>query len=141
MNEHRLNEVARRLGARAAERLDVAETARRVVTRLRDEPAQPAGVVWIHQTWIRIAATVVVLIGGGVALGVVPPGHGPGGGGSTHAAHLVADDLNDLSTDELQDMLSSFDEIVTDSVAVPESSDLRELDARDLRAVLRDLEG
>jgi len=35
----------------------------------------------------------------------------------------------------------SFDEIVTDSVAVPESGDLRELDARDLRAVLRDLEG
>ena len=103
MNEDRLNEVARRLGAKAAERLDVAETARTVVTRLRDEPAQPAGVVWIHQTWIRIAATVVVLIGGGVALGVVPPGHGPrgggGGGGSTHAAHLVADDLNDLSTD------------------------------------------
>lgn len=137
MNEDRLNQVARQLGARAAERLDVAETARKVVTRLREEPAQPAGVVWIHQTWVRIAATVVVLIGGGVALGVFPPGFRP----STHAAHLVADDLNDLSTDELQDMLSSFDEIVTDSVAVPESSDLRELDARDLRAVLRDLEG
>src|SRR6266480_1414681 len=133
MNEDRLNEVARRLGAKAAERLDVAETARRVVARLREEPAQPAGVVWIHQTWVRIAATVVVLVGGSVALGVLSPSLGPRGG--THAAHLVADDLNDLSTDELRDMLTSFDEIVTDSVAVPESGDLRELDARDLRAV------
>lgn len=136
MNDDQLNEVARRLGAKAAERLDVAETARKVVARLREEPAQPAGVVWIHQSWVRIAAMVVVLVGGAA---LFYRGHGPGP--RQHAAHLVADDLNDLSTDELRDMLTSFDEIVTDSVAVPESNDLRELDAPDLRAVLRDLEG
>jgi hypothetical protein len=55
----------------------------------------------------------------------------------------VADDLSDLSTDELRDVLSTFDEMIrTDSVAVPDSStDFRELDAQQLRAVLRSLEG
>ena len=58
------------------------------------------------------------------------------------AAHLVADDLSDLSTDELRDVLGSFDQLIGDSVAVPEgSTDLHELDAQQLRAVLRSLEG
>src|ERR1051325_8053620 len=67
---------------------------------------------------------------------------GPDSRVSQHA-HLVADDLGDLSTDELRDVLSSFDQIVSsDSVAVPDSTtDLRQLDPQQLRAVLRSLEG
>ena len=135
MNEERMNEIARRLGAKAAERLDVAATAQKVVERLREPPA--ARVLWIHHTWVRIAATVVVLVGGAV---LFAPGHGPGT--RQHPSHLVADDLGDLSTDELRDILTTLDETVTtDSAVAPDSSDLRGLDARDLRAVLRDLEG
>lgn len=136
----RLEALAKHLGAAAAERLDVAATARKVVERLRVEPVRR--VVWIQQTWLRIAATVVVLIGGSFALlRVTHPGYHSGL--EQHGAHFVADDLNDLSPDQLRDVLTTFDEVVSgDSSAVPEGSpDLHELDARQLRAMLRSLEG
>src|SRR3989442_1687059 len=126
MNEDRLNQLARRLGVNAAERLDVEATARQVVQRLREQPARQA--IWIQQTWVRIAATVVILVGGAVVVSRLTPGTRPRV--SPVHAHLVADDLSDLSADELRDVLMSFDEIVaSDSVVVPESgTDLNELD-------------
>jgi hypothetical protein len=141
MNEERMNEVARRLGAQAAERLDVTATARTVVERLREAPVERVGGVWIQQRWLRIAAAVVVLIGGSYAIARLTTGYGPAFG--RHGAHLVADDLNDLSTDQLRDVLTTLDEVVSsDSAAVPDGSpDLRELDAGQLRAMLRSLEG
>jgi hypothetical protein len=137
MNDDRLEQRARRLGESAAERLDVAATARKVVERLRERPVRR--ITWIHRSWVRIAAAVVILVGGAGLVRRIRTADRS----SRHAAHLVSDDLNDLSTAELRDVLSSFDEIVTsDTVAVPESTnDLRELDAPQLRAVLRDLEG
>jgi hypothetical protein len=136
-DDARLNEIAQRLGARAAQRLDVEATARKVVERLRDEPAQRP--TWIQPTWLRIAAALVIVVGGAFTLRQVWPGSESG----AHVAHFVADDLSDLSTDQLRDVLALMDEIVvSDSVAVPESNtDLRELDAQQLRAVLRSLEG
>jgi hypothetical protein len=133
----RLEELARGLGARAAERLDVEATARKVLERLREQPAQRP--MWIHQTWLRIAAAVVLVLGGAFVVRQVLPV----GGSADHAAHWVADDLRDLSTEELRDVLAGFDEIVaSDSAVVPEdSADLRELDAQQLRALLRSLEG
>lgn len=140
MNEDRLNQLARRLGANAAERLDVEATARQVVQRLREQPARRGG-IWIQQTWVRIAATVVILVGGAMAVSRLAPWRRPGVG-PAHA-HLVADDLRDLSAEELRDVLMSFDEIVaSDSVVVPESgTDLNELDTQQLRALLRSPEG
>jgi hypothetical protein len=140
MNEDRLQQLARRLGANAAERLDVEATARQVVQRLREQPARRGG-IWIQQTWVRIAATVVILVGGAVAVSRLAPGGRPGL--SPAHAHLVADDLRDLSAEELRDVLMSFDEIVaSDSVVVPESgTDLNELDTQQLRALLRSPEG
>lgn len=136
MND-RLNEIAQSLGARAAQRLDVEATAQKVVQRLRDEPAHRP--TWIHPAWLRIAAAVVIVVGGAFTLRQV----WPGSESATHVAHFVADDLSDLSTEQLREVLSLLDEIVaSDTVAVPESStDLRELDAQQLRAVLRSLEG
>ncbi len=136
-DDARLESLAKRLGDKAAERLDLETTARNVVERLREQPVRRT--VWIHETWLRIAAAVVILVGGAFALSQVWSSSESG----DHIAHLVADDLSDLSTDELQAVLASFDELVTnDSVAVPESrNDLRELDAQQLRAVLRSLEG
>ncbi len=139
MNEDQLNQLARRLGADAAERLDVEATARKVVQRLREQPAPRA--IWIQQAWVRIAATVVIVVGGAVVASRLTPGHRPGVG-PAHA-HLVADDLSDLSADELREVLTSFDAIVAgDSVVVPESgTDLNELDTQQLRALLRSPEG
>lgn len=134
--DSQLEDIAKRLGADAAQRLDVDATARQVVQRLREQPAPQR--VWIQQTWLRIAAALVIVVGGAVITSRLT--HPVVAG---HAAHFVADDLTDLSTEQLRDVLSGFDDIVTsDSVAVPESStDLRELDAQQLRAVLRSLEG
>ena len=70
MNDHetqdeRLHELARRLGVRAAERLDVERTAAAVVRRLREQPAAtPAW--WVRPAWLRLAAAVVLLLGGAV---------------------------------------------------------------------------
>ena len=138
-DEARLENLAKRLGARAAERLDVEATARKVVERLREQPVRRT--VWIQQTWLRIAAALVVLVGGSVVISRLTPTRS--GDSPAHGAHFVADDLNDLSTEQLRDVLATFDELVnSDSVAVPEgTTDLRELDARELRAVLRSLEG
>ncbi|PYP74941.1 MAG: hypothetical protein DMD41_00005, partial [Gemmatimonadetes bacterium] len=78
MNDHetqdeRLHELARRLGVRAAERLDVERTAAAVVRRLREQPAAtPAW--WVRPAWLRLAAAVVLLLGGAVVY------RGAGGG-------------------------------------------------------------
>ncbi len=136
MNDEKLENLAKRLGTEAAARLDVAATARKVVERLREQPVRRSA--WVQQAWLRIAAALVIVLGGAVAVrqSLVRSDRG-------HPAHFVADDLSDLSTDELRDVLTSFDELISsDSVAVPEgSTDLHELDAQQLRAVLRALEG
>ncbi len=139
MNEARLETLAQRLGTDAAARLDVEATARKVVERLREQPVRR--IAWVPQTLLRIAAALVIVVGGGVIASRLTPVRRTGV--SAHAAHFIADDLNDLSTDELRDVLATFDELIkTERGSVPEgSTDLHELDAQQLRAVLRSLEG
>ena len=134
-DEDRLESLAQRLGQRAAERLDVEAAARRVLAGLREKPVRHR--TWIELHWLRIAAAVVLLVGGGLVVRQILPSDFVG----AHSNHLVADDLSDLTTDELQDVLDRFDEMVGVNTVVPDSSDLRELDAQQLRAVLRSLEG
>ncbi len=128
--------LAKRLGAAAAERLDVGATARTVVAELRRQPAPRRR--WIEVHWMRVAAAVVVLLGGGLIVRqtvTVPDVN-------EHPNHLVADDLGDLSTDQLKDVLDRFDEIVGSTTPLLDSSsDLRELNDEQLRSVLRSLEG
>lgn len=129
----RLENLARQLGARAAERLDVEATARTVVERLREQPAHRS--VWIQETWLRIAAAVVLLVGGAFAV----RGIWSNGDAGDHLAHLVADDLDDLSTDQLRNVLTTLDEIVSgDNVVSDSTADLHELDTQQLRAILRE---
>lgn len=136
-DDAKFESLAKRLGASAAERLDVEATARRVLAGLRQ--ASPRRRAWIEVHWLRIAAAVVLLIGGSFVVSrLIPGGHTDVG---PHPAHLVADDLSDLSTDELKNVLVQFDEMMGSDSVVPDSSDLRELDAQQLRAVLRSLEG
>src|SRR6266702_3033210 len=67
LQDDKLQEVARRLGGRAAERLDVEGTAQAVVARLRTEPRAEIRVLgWIRPAWLRIAAMLVIVVGGGV---------------------------------------------------------------------------
>jgi len=138
MNEDAMIDAAKRLGAGTAARLDVEATARKVVERLREQPARRP--TWISVQWLRIAAALVLMMGGAYALHQVWPTRENAG----HGAHFVADDLNGLSTNELQDVLDRFDEMISGSstaTPVEASSDLRELDPQQLKRVLRSLEG
>ena len=131
MNEDNLAQAARNLGARAAERLDVDATARKVVERLREQPARRTP--WVQSTWLRIAAAVVLVVGGGLGVrSLIPNPQTPSSG------HLIADDLKDLSTDELRTLLATFDQIIDESVVPDSTSDLQELDAQQLRDLLRE---
>jgi len=133
----KLHEAARRLGTAAADKLDVDRIAAAVVERLRSDSAPAAHPAWrwIQPAWLRIAATVLVLVGGGLVLQQV---RNPT---TAHGAHFVTDDLTDLSADQLRDVLNTLDETLDlGSTTLPEA-DLEDLDAQQLRAVLRSLEG
>jgi hypothetical protein len=131
-----LHDAARRLGVRAAERLDVERTATAVVERLRREP-RAAGWRWMQPAWLRIAAAVVLLLGGALVVRTVIRGDAT----SHDVAHFVTDDLSDLSAEQLAEVLSTLDQTLDlGSTTVPEAG-LEDLDAQQLRAVLRSLEG
>lgn len=132
MNEEKLIQAAQKLGAQAAERLDVDATARKVVERLREQPARQT--TWIRTTWLRIAAALVLIVGGGLVMArVVKDTRHP-----TANTHLIADDLRDLSTDDLRSLLTSFDQVINESVMPDSTADLPELDAQQLRQLLRE---
>ena len=136
MNEDaKLHEAARRLGTAAADKLDVDRMAAAVVQQLRIDSPSGARPSWIQPAWLRIAAAVLVLVGGGLAVRQM------GGPTTAHGAHFVTDDLTDLSIDQLQDVLNTLDETLDlGSTTLPEV-DLEDLDAQQLQAVLRSLEG
>lgn len=136
MNEDaKLHEAARRLGTAAADKLDVDRIAAAVVERLRSDARSGARPSWIQPAWLRIAAAVLILVGGGLVVRqMVSPT-------TAHDAHFVTDDLTDLSAEELSDVLNTLDETLDlGSTTLPEA-DLEDLDPQQLRAVLRSLEG
>lgn len=137
MDDERLHEIARRLGAGAAERLDVERVAARVVERLRTEPpaGRPPSPWWVQPGWMRAAAVVVVMLGGGLLAREWLPA------GSPHPAHFVADDLSDLSADQLREVLGSLDQALDDATVEPSDDDLNDLTTEQLETLLRSLEG
>jgi hypothetical protein len=139
-DDAKLEATAQRLGAQAAERLNVERTVAAVLERLRAEPLSESRWSWRQPSWLRIAAALAILVGGGV-IGRRLLVH-PGTGGHT-VAHFVSDDLSDLSADQLRDVLTTLDETLDlgkGSPTIPEA-DLEDLDAQQLRVVLRTLEG
>jgi len=141
LHDAKLQEVARRLGARAAERLDVERTAQAVVARLRTEPrAQVRVLGWIRPAWLRIAAAVVLLVGAGVvALNVRIPPHTTPVPGAT-----VGGELGELSGDELREVLNAVGQSGEGSEQQALSAQdvgLEDLSAPQLRALLESLEG
>ena len=137
MNEDaKLHDATRRLGVQAAEKLDVERIAARVVERLREAPVAATRPAWLQPAWLRIAAAVVVLVGGG---GLVWRQFG--NPAAPHGAHFVTDDLTDLSADQLRDVLNTLDETLNLGSTTLPDGDLEDLDAQQLQAVLRSLEG
>ena len=138
MTDEELEKLAQRLGARAAERLDVEATARAVIERLRAERAERERVgIWVPRHWLRIAAALVIAIGGGaLALSITrTPGKPPAPFTAAGA------DLNDLSPDQLQKVLEAVEQ-PNGAVAVSEQDvSLDDLNAVELRALLGSLEG
>ena len=139
LHDDKLQEVARHLGTRAAERLDVERTAQAVVERLRTEPRAEVRVLgWIQPAWLRIAAVLLLLVGAGVvALNVrgprpttrLPPASAGG-------------ELSELSGDELRIVLAALEEPGAERQGVPpQDVGLEDLSALELRALLESLEG
>ncbi len=139
VHDAKLREVARRLGARAAERLDVERTAQAVVGRLRTDPRAEVRVLgWIRPGWLRIAALLVMVVGAGVVAvnvripGVMPPVPSATAGG----------ELSELSGDELREVLESVAQLGGEQQAVSaQDVGLEELSASQLRALLESLGG
>ena len=139
-DEAKLEAMAQRLGAQAAERLNVERTAAAVVERLRAEPASDARWSWMQPSWLRIAAALVILVGGGLIARQLLLQPSTSGGGH-EIAHFVREDLTDLSADQLREVLSTLDETLDLRGTRTPEVDLEDLDAQQLRAVLRSLEG
>ncbi len=139
LHDDKLQEVARRLGARAAERLDVERTAQAVVERLRTEPRADVRVLgWIQPAWLRIAAVLVLVVGAGVValnvrssqLTTSQPSASAGG------------ELSELSGDELRVVLAALEQPAAERQNVsPQDVGLEDLSALELRALLESLEG
>ncbi len=136
LHDAKLQELAQRLGAQAAERLDVERTAQAVLARLRAEP-RTAGArwAWIQPAWLRIAAAVVIVVGvGGVARSVFQD--------RTAAAVAAAGtELNDLSTEQLRAVLEAVELPATEETISAQDVSLDDLSAPQLRALLQSLEG
>jgi hypothetical protein len=131
LDDAQMRALARELGVEAAERLDVEHTAATVLQRLKEEPL--AGRIgWRPPTALRVAAAVVLAVGGGLVARHYQ--------GSAQPTPYVAEDLRDLSTDQLRDVLSSLDETLDLKAQSPADGDLGDLNVEQLRAVLRSLE-
>ena len=139
LHDGKLQEVARRLGARAADRLDVERTAQAVVTRLRTEPRADIRVLgWIRPAWLRIAAALVIVVGAGVVVRSLWHDQ-PTGTASVAAAGA---ELNDLSADQLRQVLEAVGQPGGEYGTVSSQDvSLEDLSALELRALLESLEG
>ena len=140
MQDERLQVLARRLGARAAERLDVERTAAAVVQQLREQPAATP-TWWLRPAWLRLAAAVVLMLGAGVVY------RGVGMGPREPALAVVVwpgdDRLSELSSEQLRALLQSFDQPVLEEEGLgsPQEAGLEDLSAAQLRELLLSLEG
>jgi hypothetical protein len=136
VDDAKLQELARTLGTRAAERLDVERTAKAVIERLRTEPRAEVW-VWVRPAWLRIAAAVVVLVGAGaIALEMrTTPTSEP-------ARVAAAGELGDLSAEQLRQVLDAVGQPDEQQQTVSaQEVGLEQLTAPQLRALLEALEG
>ena len=131
-----LREVARRLGVRAADRVDVERTAQAVVARLREEQRAPLrrAWTWSQPVWLKIAAALVIVAGSGLVARAVR--HAPSG----LAAPVEAVDLGDLSVAELRELLQSVEQPGAVEPLSWQDVGLEDLSPAELRTLLASLE-
>jgi hypothetical protein len=130
-----LRALAARLGARAAERVDVEAVGHAVVERLRRPEVGPLAtrVRRAAPPWLRLAAALVVLAGTAVVARRMTAPAEP-------LPRLVADELTGLGAEQLTELLGSLDEALG-ATTIPADDALDDLTAEQLESVLRALEG
>ena len=136
LQDAKLRRFAERLGQRAADRLDVERTADAVLQRLRNEAPRNRTVPhwWSQPSWLRVAAAIALMTGAGLVWRLQTA--------SPHAAHYVADDLRDLTTDQLREVLGTLDQTLAEPSAIePSEDDLNGLTTEQLERLLQSLEG
>jgi len=134
MDEPRIEQLAKTLGADAAERVDPDRVAHAVLHRLRDEPV--VRVVWWRRTaaW-RVAAVLVLFVAGAFAVRSVT-----GGGGDEAGVEAVFPyAMEDLSVPELNEVLDSL--YVEAPVHEITAASLYDLNEAQLALLLEALEG
>ena len=137
MNDDELEQLAQRLGARAAERLDVEATARAVVERLRAERAAGDRIgIWLPRQWLRVAAGLMIALGVGAVALRMKGTHTPIATTATAGA-----DLTDLSADQLNQVLDAVGQSAGEIVVSAQDVSLDDLNTVELRALLESLEG
>ena len=137
LQDAKLRELARLLGAGAAKRLDVERAAQAVVTQLRERPwVTPGGWVWMQPAWLKIAAALVLVLGAGLVTRVLLRERLP-------AAAVVlplGEDLTDLTADQLRETVGALEQTFADESPGALDAGLESLDTIELRALLRTLE-
>ena len=136
LDDAQLREVARRLGVRAAERVDVERTAQAVVARLREERRAPLR-PWaaLPAGWLRIAAALILL--GGAS--IVARSIWPRTSGVAPQAETI--DLGDLSPAQLRDVLNTLEQPGAQEPVSSQDVGLEDLTPQQLRTLLGSLEG
>jgi len=133
LQDAQLRDLAQQLGVRAAERLDPEQTAQAVLRRLR-EPRQTPNTRW-RPLWLSAAATVALLISGGLVWRSVRPA------APSSATAGQGLDLNDLSAEQLRDVLNAVEQpLDVDATGFLETG-IDDLSPGELRTLLRALEG
>ena len=131
-----LEDAARRLGAGAADRLDVERTVQAVLTHLREEPRGPlrAAWAWSRPAWLKIAAALVIVAGAGVVTRGVR--QTPSGA----AAPVETVDLSDMSAPQLRELLRTVEQPGTQEPVSSQDVGLEDLSPAQLRTLLASLE-
>ena len=136
LHDATLQDAARRLGADAADRLDVERTVQAVLARLREEPRAPlrAAWAWSRPAWLKIAAALVIVAGAGIVMrGVRQPPSGA-------AAPVETVDLSDMSAPQLRELLRTVALPGTQEPVSSQDVGLEDLSRAQLRTLLASLE-
>lgn len=143
VHDQDLRQVAQRLGAAAADRLDVERTAQAVLARLRagDAPKR-SPIHWMQPAWMRAAAVVVVMLGAGLLIyyHILHPTAESSVADTTITAS-AAGELADFSPGQLQDVLAALNEPVeTTPVVHAGEAGVEDLSGPELQSLLRAME-
>lgn len=137
MTDEELERLAQRLGARAAEQVDVERAAAAVVAQLRQQPSSaPRGWAVRGRVWLRVAAAAVLVLG----VGVMARGGRRDRPPMAAAVVPLGEDLSGLSAAQLRETITALDQPLADDAATLDAG-LESLSTDELRALLRFLEG